>query len=457
MLPEGHVACPGCGVGFPDRRGRVTCGARACQRQKERAARGTVAQGDIPERQCAACEKSFQPLNRLQVTCGEKRCKNRRAEQRRVGRERARTPASAATAAFVTEAPKEPEVRTMMQPEIDESLWFEPPPDLGAKHLPGAALPIAFAPFRRASLREASIIHALVTRSLGGHQAAPVERDFALICSDLAPSGWGVYVSSDEAVSLLRREARTFPFVNRPVTVTFGAPVRLRVPAAVGASDGASLVRVDTVTPVVVRSTAKGPLSIRKTYTKATSRCVWVCLTAVAKRLGIDVDPERIAVEVVEVQTDHQVARVGKKLDGHGRLESWDGWFVARVNPLARWLLDVAALTGFGGRTAYGFGRIRVRGTTVAEEHGGEAPEVQDELLGPVAIRRAAEIWGVTEEVATARLMECCSRATFVGEAREGTELWQGGDLTFVVLKGPLGVPYVSTIAWAGEPVRMAG
>lgn len=38
----------------------------------------------------------------------------------------------------------------------------------------------------------------------------------------------------------------------------------------------------------------------------------------------------------------------------------WEGSCVVEVNAPARWMLECDALVGLGGRTALGFGRVRV-------------------------------------------------------------------------------------------------
>ncbi|GAC1577381.1 MAG: hypothetical protein NVS3B20_08750 [Polyangiales bacterium] len=71
-----------------------------------------------------------------------------------------------------------------------------------------------------------------------------------------------------------------------------------------------------------------------------------------------DVPPDQIKIEIRDSDTNVERVRIGSKW---GVVNGWRGSVVLECNAVAHWLIEAAARgPGLGGRTALGFGRIRV-------------------------------------------------------------------------------------------------
>ena len=163
--------------------------------------------------------------------------------------------------------------------------------------------------------------------------------------------GWGVYVRSAEAAARIAGKTMHGRLFDVPVDFEFSPLRRLRAPVV--AKRGHGRVRIDTVTPVVIRSRAAPP------RTEPTASCIISALTqAFPARIGLDgFDPATVRLELVSHETRPDQVDLGGKF---GRVVGWSGSCVVDANAVGRWLLAVAALVGLGGRTSLGFGRVRV-------------------------------------------------------------------------------------------------
>lgn len=147
----------------------------------------------------------------------------------------------------------------------------------------------------------------------------------------------------------------------RERTLAVGPAIRIRRPAE--HAPGAYRVRLETVTPVVIRAAAG-----TKTRTEPDAGNLASTLgSTLAPRLGLPwIRREELTVRIVEQYTRPWIGKVdgkpgdGPRLGGDGRFRGWHGVIDLECDARTRWLLDCAALIGLGGRVAFGFGRVRV-------------------------------------------------------------------------------------------------
>lgn len=266
------------------------------------------------------------------------------------------------------------------------TIWERPAPVFGA-WLPGLAVEIRLETLRprgggwvseRLSLHAARTLHAVTTRALGLPHA-PEAPGFALIPTNASRSAWGLYVPDEQVLlDAIAREHRAEAF-GRAARLCFGTRARLRAPTV---TPGRHRIRVDVVTPLVVRTHRASGREV--THARPNPATLVSALITVARRLGLDVDPADLAVD--EVEHDGEVVGLPILSIGDGEVRGWLGALVLDCNAPARWLFEVAARIGLGGRVAFGFGRIAVR--DAAPE---EAPEA---IPRPVTAReRYEELW----------------------------------------------------------------
>jgi len=261
-----------------------------------------------------------------------------------------------------------------------------PAPSIGP-WLPGLAVELQLETLRleqggwvraRLALRDARSLHAAVTQALG----VPHDRkrpDFALIPTNASRSAWGLYVA-DEAVlaRALDREHRVV-LAGRAGRIRFGTRARLRAPTV---DSGRYRLRIDTITPLVVRTHRADGREVTRLEPKAPT--LISALLTVARRLGLAIAPEDLLVEQVEHDGEVVTLPIDKISDGE--IRGWLGSLVITCNAPARWLFEVAARVGLGGRVAFGFGRVVIR-----EAMDEETPEA---LHRPVTMReRYEELW----------------------------------------------------------------
>lgn len=316
------------------------------------------------------------------------------------------------------------------------NIWDEPPPHY-PPHLPGVAFPLRVVTSGGTELQirheHVRVIHALVTRLLGPHsETGP---DFSLLCTSVAPAGWGLYVADELAGrSIAGRRVDGDLFGARARLEVLSCPSRFRAPMGGVAR---SIVRVDAITPVVTRSDG-GPARERPSASS-----LWNALTsALPARLQVAIDRRRVKLRVLAGHTEPASVDLGGKIAEGGVVRGWIGDVVLEVSPVARWLLECAARIGLGGRTAFGFGRIVVTEMPAAPAEPAPPPERED-LIAPGVAARASAIWGVESGAAMDRLMKAIAAATFLSGADGGAEIWEADGLRLVC------------VPWLGDQVRV--
>ena len=237
--------------------------------------------------------------------------------------------------------------RTENREERPWLLGAPPYPDL----LPGGGFSLTFAPAPRwpLELRNARLIHGLVTSLTGvpHHETMPM---FTLIPMNCVRSQWSVWIADEAVARRLAGHAWPGHIADQSVLVHCGPFTRLRTPQVT--KRGHQRVRVDILTPLTIRSMGGAVTRVNPTEGNITSTLSsWL-----PRRLGVE--GLRLQLRVIEKQTETVRVDLGGKF---GQVLGCSGWFVADVNAPARWLLECAARgLGMGGRTAFGFGRIRV-------------------------------------------------------------------------------------------------
>jgi hypothetical protein len=218
-----------------------------------------------------------------------------------------------------------------------------------ATYLPGGYTTVTFTPRPTRSIRLED------TRGLHGALTALLDRghEQGMPNFSLAPDEpWGVYWWREAGLRFANREVEGALW-DRPTRFRFGPLWRVKAPTVEGR--GKRLVRVETITPVVSR--AYGSTVYRST---PTSEVMHAMLAAqFAHRLGLSylVKQDLVRVQVVECRTEARHVDCGAHL---GIVVGWVGHVDIETNAPARWLLRACERVGLGGRTAFGFGRIRV-------------------------------------------------------------------------------------------------
>lgn len=223
-----------------------------------------------------------------------------------------------------------------------------------APYLPGGAFALAISPAPQwaIELRNTRALHGLVTTMIGKPHDSN-RPGFALVPSGSAPSGWGVYVPDPE--DALRLSNRSMPGVlfDRPVEARCGNMFRLKAPVVT--KRGRRRLRVDCITPVVIRSSGG---TIRHTV-PCGSNLLSTLATWTPHRLGIAIGDSDAVMQLIERHTQPQWTPLGGK---YGATGGFVGHVIVECNAVSEWLLRCCESIGFGGKTAFGFGRIRVSG-----------------------------------------------------------------------------------------------
>lgn len=237
--------------------------------------------------------------------------------------------------------------------------WLRGAPLWPHRYLPGGACSIEITPRLRWPLehRNLRLLHGALSHLAGipHDRACPA---FALVPVDRG-CGWYVHWWHEEIAARLAGRAHAARIARQDVQIRLGPVVWVRAPET--PRRGRRLVRIDTVTPVVI---SRGGDQSR--YTAPTTDRLVSTLTnnagqryGLATRLGLTPqDTEDVRIELVERATEPATVRIG----GHvGTVRGWSGTVVVETNASARWLLQCAERgLGLGARTAFGFGRIRL-------------------------------------------------------------------------------------------------
>ncbi len=193
----------------------------------------------------------------------------------------------------------------------------------------------------------ARLVHGLVSR-LVGVDHTQVARWALAMPSGAHGSGWGVVCFRREDAERLAARVERVRVGSHEHDLQTGPVIRLRAPAA--PSRGKHVVTVDAVTPVSHLVDGR----TRPIYAP-TTRTVLGALADIAQRLGVSTG--RLHVAEVECATVPERVVLG----GHvGAVPGWVGRITVTCNAPAAWLLACARHAGFGGRVAFGMGRVRV-------------------------------------------------------------------------------------------------
>jgi hypothetical protein len=177
--------------------------------------------------------------------------------------------------------------------------------------------------------------------------------------------GWGVYVADLTEARAWASHGFNLALWDRPTTICFGPLLRLKAP--VPPRRGRSRVRIDAITPIVTRS--MGGTNPCTCPTNATLRGALngelIYRLSPTHRHDAPGEDEwtkwvrsRVQIEIVARHTEPAHTPMGGK---YGSIAGWQGYVVVDVNAVALWLLlATERAMGFGGRVAFGFGRIRV-------------------------------------------------------------------------------------------------
>lgn len=292
---------------------------------------------DFVARQCLHCGESFMPRTAHQLFCTFAHQHEHR-EEAEARRELRRS----AAVSLVLPPATEP---------VEDPAWLLPAPEYG-RDLPGGGFSFSVLPHKgdMLELRHARHLHAMWT-ALTNMPHDPTMPMFTLIPTNTGRTQWSVWLADEAVAKRLAGHSWPAKLGDDVVTVSCGQLMRPRAPVV---QPGRQRVRVDCLTPVLIRSMGSTVCRVNP----VASNLVSTLGSWLPRRLGLEIPRETLRVEIVEKQTEAVRARIGGKF---GSVRGFVGWFDLDVNAPARWLLEVAARgLGIGGRTAFGFGRIHV-------------------------------------------------------------------------------------------------
>lgn len=303
--------------------------------------------------------------------------------------------------------------------------WTAPPPAWEGP-LPGAVLPIDLSPAFTSPEKLGTGLHAVLTRILRegrGHDPRRPEWSLLLVGPQTS-SGWAVWLPDEADVEAVRGKTFEVHLRGRACRITLGARAALRLKPPRVAQTGRHRVRITTVLPVCMRVDGGRPRSYPQTPG------LWTALRNVAERIGLAIeDPTTIGV----MRVSHATEPVRRVLNEKREFVAtgWSGDVVVDVNPLGRWLLEVGARIGLGGRTAYGLGRVEVREEPASVDVPAPAPEPW-EIVVDQAAGKFAERMAIALDEARVALLGMIERATYERETTSGCEVWRAGDVLLV-------------------------
>lgn len=217
-------------------------------------------------------------------------------------------------------------------------------------YLPGVsmAFDVRPAPTWPIELRNTRGLHGAITAVLGeghGHRLPT----FALFPYG---SGWAVHWWSEGGTALANKTVEGMLY-QKPVAFHFGPAFRLRAPVV--KRRGRRQLRLDTITPIINKSDGR-----TRTHERPTSLILKRALEGEwLQRFGCEYVKAEDLLRVETIKVDTHTARVD--LGGkYGVVTGWEGSVELDTNAVGEWLLTAGARVGFGARTAFGFGRIRV-------------------------------------------------------------------------------------------------
>lgn len=227
--------------------------------------------------------------------------------------------------------------------------WLVGAPPYGT-HLPGGGFSLAVHPAPKwpVELRNTRALHGMVTK-LSGIAHHPTIPQFALIPWP-SPFGWSVWTQHEDAARALAGKAHSAILYDREVTVTCGPLARVRAPII--RRRGRRMLRVDTITPVLIRAADGGRCTVPTSGNLRSTLHAWL-----PRRVGVEIDADDLCLEIRSRSTQSAIVDTGGKF---GASTGFTGHIIVETNAVGHWLLDVASRIGLGGRVALGFGRIRL-------------------------------------------------------------------------------------------------
>jgi hypothetical protein len=133
-----------------------------------------------------------------------------------------------------------------------------------------------------------------------------------------------------------------------------GPLVRVKAPTY---KPGKYRVRIDAITPIHIR--ANGGTIIRVTPTANHLRGTLEGF--MPRRLGLEIPPNTVRLDLVDSHTSEDYVPLAGRIREFGKTAGWIGHVVVEVNAVGRFLLQCCALgMGYGGKVAFGFGRIKI-------------------------------------------------------------------------------------------------
>jgi len=194
-------------------------------------------------------------------------------------------------------------------------------------------------------------LHAIITK-VTSIPHDPRMPNFTLVQHRRYPSVYA-WMRYESHVALLP-EVANMELYGQPTRITF--PLKWSVKAPKPYDPGQYKRRIKTVTP----------FGIYQGITRALKTDLTDIVTQLhntATQIGMD-DHDEIVARVTSQDTEMVSMRVGGHVTrsdaGVGYADALHGVVDVECNAIGAWLLDVAAITGFGAKTAFGFGRIRV-------------------------------------------------------------------------------------------------
>lgn len=228
--------------------------------------------------------------------------------------------------------------------------WLLGAPPFG-EYLPGGGFDLRVSPPPKWPIEHRSVraLHGLVT-GLSGVPHDPTTPVFSLVPIDRGCL-WGVVFNDAEIALGLAGKQHPGVLFDRDVVVTCGPLHRVRAPIV--SKRGHRLVRIDAITPVHIRKDGG-----QHTHLFPTARNLISTIAAwLPRRLGITLGDDDIRMRLVTRETQPEHVMLGGKF---GRVSGWSGSIVVDTNATGHWLLRCCETYGLGGRTAFGFGRVKV-------------------------------------------------------------------------------------------------
>lgn len=309
---------------------------------------------------CRFCGVPFIEVYRGQYTCAAPECSRQR--QAAYERQRMNDPARRAAARARNSAWCAANRNcTKREP------WLLGQPPHGT-HLPGGGCELYVDPAPRWPVEHRNVraLHGALTALVGeGHDRGDVGRgrwpDFAIVPWPRGTIGWGVYWRTPGGCALAGTTLDGVLY-DRPTRFRFGPLARMRAPEIT--KRGRRLVAIDAVTPVCIQSADR---TIERTSPDSQS-LISTLSRDFGRRCGLaeDVPADWLRIEIVEDATTVETVKLGAhETAKYGHVRGWAGRAVVECNAPAHWLLEAAARgPGLGGRTAFGFGRVRVSAWT---------------------------------------------------------------------------------------------